>query len=37
MSLAEWSNGAAGPLLRLLGADDEVPDWRDLALCAEVE
>jgi WhiB family transcriptional regulator, redox-sensing transcriptional regulator len=38
MSAAEWSDGAAGPLLRLLEDAAERPQaWQDLALCAEVD
>jgi WhiB family transcriptional regulator, redox-sensing transcriptional regulator len=37
MTAAEWSDGAAGPLLRLL---DDVSSgelaWMDFALCAEI-
>ena len=32
----EWSVGAAGPVLEAL-ADDQTSDWRDYALCAEVD
>lgn len=33
----EWSDGAAGPLLALLDADDSALAWQDDALCAETD
>lgn len=33
-SALAWSDGAAGPVLA--DPPDRVPDWRELALCAEV-
>jgi WhiB family redox-sensing transcriptional regulator len=42
-SAIEWSPGAVGPVLRLIdeepyeGPDGEPGNWRDLALCAEVD
>ena len=34
----QWSDGAAGPVLRLLAkADPHDAGWRDFALCAEVD
>ena len=39
LAAREWSDGAAGPLLRLLMSATAAKDagWMDLALCAEVD
>jgi WhiB family redox-sensing transcriptional regulator len=38
MTAAEWSDGAAGPLLRMVTEAAEKPQvWQDLALCQEVD
>jgi len=38
MTAAQWSDGAAGPVLSLFDELTEpAGDWRDLALCAEAD
>jgi WhiB family redox-sensing transcriptional regulator len=34
---AQWSPGAAGPLLRLIDGDLDAPDWHGEAVCATVD